>query len=98
MIKWLNLLVNLELNEFDYLLNETGSVERLLKKQGVFYPTDKMLMHYVKKIPGCMNRKTKLELTKECLAEMEQPGKSLYELQFIKTMGIQVWLSQKCVN
>ncbi|MEI6140768.1 MAG: hypothetical protein WCP85_15975 [Mariniphaga sp.] len=98
MIKWLNLLVNIELNEFDYLLNESGSVERLLKKQGVFYPTDKILMHYVKKIPGCMTRKAKLLLTKECLNEMELQEKNLYELQFIKTMGIQVWLAQKFVN
>ena len=95
MIKWLNLLVHIELNDFDYLLNETGSVERLLKKQAVFYPTDKLLLRYVKRFPLCMNKKAKTVLASECLNAIDSGEKNLYELQFLNTMNIQYWLSQK---
>ena len=95
MIKWLNLLVHIELNDFDYLQNETGSVERLLKKQAVFYPTDKILLRYVKRFPLCMNKKTKIALAAECLNDIEALEKNLYELQFLNTMNIQYWFSQK---
>ena len=95
MIKWLNLLVHIELNDFDYLLNETGSVERLLRKQAVFYPTDKLLLRYVKRFPLCMNKKAKTVLASECLNAIDSGEKNLYELQFLNTMNIQYWLSQK---
>ena len=95
MIKWLNLLVNLELNEFDYLLNESGSVERLLKKQTIFYPADKILIRYIKRYPACMNKRAKISLASECLTDLIALEKNLYESQFLNTMNIQFWLTQK---
>ncbi len=98
MIKWLNLLVNIELNEFDYLVSESGSVERLLKKKGIFYPTDKVLIRYVKRYPMCMNKRAKILLATECLKEINALEKNLYEIQFLNTMNIQFWLSQKTIS
>jgi len=95
MIKWLNLLVNTELNEFDYLLNESGSVERLLKKQANFYPVDKILIRYIKGYPSCMNKRAKILLAKNCLNDINALEKNQYELQFLNTMNIQLWLTQK---
>lgn len=95
MIKWLNLLVNTELNEFDYLLNESGSVERLLKKQANFYPVDKILIRYIKGYPSCMNKRAKILLATNCLNDINALEKNQYELQFLNTMNIQFWLTQK---
>ena len=95
MLKWLNLLVNLELNDFYYLMNESGSVERLLKKQAIFYPADKILMRYVKRFPSCMNKRAKLLLAAECLKDINTLEKNLYEIQFLNTMNIQYWLTNK---
>ena len=95
MIKWLNLLVHCELNDFDFLLNEAGSVERLLKKQAIFYPTDKILIRYTKRYPSCLNRRAKMSLALECSNEIDGLQKNLYEVQFLNTMDIQFWLTQK---
>ena len=95
MVKWLNLLVNIELNEFDYLINEVSSVERLLKKRGVFYPTDKILIHYMKRYPACMNKRAKVSLAAQCQKDLDALEKNLYEMQFLSTMNISYWLAQK---
>jgi hypothetical protein len=95
MIKWLNLLVHIELNDFDYLLNETCSVERMLKKQANFYPSDKILLCYVKRYPLCMNKKAKILLAKGCLNDINALEKNIYEQQFLNTMNIPFWLAQK---
>jgi hypothetical protein len=95
MVKWLNLLINIELNEFDYLIGEVSSVERLLKKRGVFYPTDKILIHYMKRYPMCMNKRAKVLLAKECKKDLDALEKNLYEMQFLNTMKIEDWLAQK---
>jgi len=95
MVKWLNLLVSIELNEFDYLIGEISTVERLLKKRGVFYSTDKILIHYLKRYPMCMNKRTKVLLAKECLQDLDALEKNLYEMQFLRTMNISYWLDQR---
>ena len=82
MIRWLNLLVNLELNEFDYLLRESESVERLLKRQAIFYPADKILIRYAKRYPSSINKRTKTLLAAECLKDLNALEKNVYELQF----------------
>jgi len=95
MIKWLNLMVNMELNEFDYLHSESGSVERLLKKQANFYPVDKILIRYIKNYPSCMNKRAKILLATDCLNDIHAMEKNQYEFQFLNTMNIQFWLTQK---
>lgn len=98
MIKWLNLMVSTELNEFDYLLSESGSMERSLKKQLVFYPTDKVLLRYIKRYPMCINKRAKITLATECLQEINTLEKNLYETQFLNTMNIHYWLTQKSLT
>jgi hypothetical protein len=95
MVKWLNLLVSIELNEFDYVINEVCTVERLPKKRGVFYPTDKILFYYMKRYPMYMNKRAKISLAQERQKDLDALQKNLYEMQFLNTMKIEYWLAQK---
>jgi hypothetical protein len=42
-----------------------------------------------------MNKRAKILLTTNCLNDFNALEKNQYELQFLNTMNIQLWLTQK---
>jgi hypothetical protein len=94
-MRFLNILIHFELNDFDYLESEIRSFERDLKKKNVLFKTEEIILkgikQYnreadpVKKQNGLLLMRDKLILLKE----------DPYENQLLKTFDLIYWLEQK---
>lgn len=90
-----NLLIHLELKNYDLLEYEIASTQRYIKKNKRNYKVESLLIKYVKKLVKSRAKKNESQIFSEFKSELEEAFKDPYEKATAKYFDLLAWVDSK---
>ena len=97
-IRFMNMLIHLEQNNFDYLDSEIRSFERALKKKNKLFRSEEIMLNVIKLCNRQTDRKKKAKFIEEQIRTLQGLKHDPYENQLLKTFDFIHWLELTANN
>lgn len=94
-IRFLNILIHYELNDFDYLDSEIRSFERDLVKRNKYFKSEEIILKGIKQCSKENNREKSIKNMREQIEKLEQLKTDPFENHLLKTFGFIHWFKTK---
>jgi hypothetical protein len=94
-MRYINMLIHLEQNDFDYLDSEIRSFERSLKKKEKLVRSEEILLNVVRLCCRQTNLTKKMRYIKEQIHSLLELKHDPYENQFLRTFDFIQWMETK---
>ncbi|WP_102408892.1 hypothetical protein [Parabacteroides bouchesdurhonensis] len=94
----INLLLQAELGNYDFLTNEINSIKRNIRYEKHIYITEKLIFRFVQAYPLPSYEKVKNKLWLQYQKDINMIKQNKYEQQLLKTFDFLSWIESKLTN
>jgi effector-binding domain-containing protein len=94
-VRLVNLLLQAELNEYDFFQNEISSIKRSMRYEKQNYRTEKLIFKFVQSYPLPSYEKLRIDQWKQFQKEILLINQSKYERQLLKIFDFPSWIESK---
>lgn len=91
-IRFINMLIHFEQNDFDYLDSEIRSFERSLKKKDKLFRSEEIMLNVIKLCGRQTNHRKRTSYIEEQIRTLQELKQDPYENQLLKTFDFIRWL------